>query len=219
MVFKRRKPLGWLEWARNGLWPRGGWARAVEYIGHRLRRIPDSPHKVSLGLALGVFVTFTPFFGFHIVVAMLLAVLLRGNVLASVIGTFFGNPLTFPAIGYVSLWFGSIVANGPAPGNYVEVTHRFAGAFVGLWRSVKSLFGYKTSSWDLLSDFFFGLFVPYLIGGLIPGLIAGVTSYYVARPIVRAYQRRRRERRMAKFARRAKAAQAALAKELEHERE
>ncbi len=42
--------------------------------------------------------SFTPFIGLHFVFAALLALLLRGNVVASAIGTAVGNPWTFPFI-------------------------------------------------------------------------------------------------------------------------
>jgi len=45
-----------------------------------------------------VAVSFTPFIGLHFVFAALLALLLRGNVVASAIGTAVGNPWTFPFI-------------------------------------------------------------------------------------------------------------------------
>ena len=50
------------------------------------------------GVASGAAVSFTPFIGLHFVAAALLALLLRGNVVASAIGTAVGNPWTFPFI-------------------------------------------------------------------------------------------------------------------------
>ena len=66
------------------LWPRGGWTRAFHYVKHRMKRLPDSPERIARGVWAGVFVTFTPLFGFHFVVAVLLARLLKGNILAQV---------------------------------------------------------------------------------------------------------------------------------------
>ena len=67
MVFKRRNPRTWLRTVAEVFYPRGGWRRAVSYVIHRLRRLPDPPHKIARGVAAGVFVCFTPFFGFHFV--------------------------------------------------------------------------------------------------------------------------------------------------------
>ncbi|QPH54431.1 DUF2062 domain-containing protein [Pontivivens ytuae] len=212
MVFKRRKPLSTLERVRQGIYPKSGWRRAVEYLAHRLRRLPDSPHKVSLGLACGVFASFSPLFGLHFMAAMLCAWVVRGNLIASAIGTLFGNPITFPAIAYVSLGFGRWIMGDRGTTDFDIVVKAFANAFAGMWQTTKSFFGYGPSAWDRLALFFQDLFLPYLVGGIIPGLIAGTITYYVSRPVVRAYQARRREKllkRIAKAARQGHATTAA----------
>ena len=66
-----------------------------------------SVHKISLGVSCGVFASFTPFFGLHFVIAGLLSFLVRGNVVASLLGTFLGNPVTFPFITVFNLNLGS----------------------------------------------------------------------------------------------------------------
>jgi uncharacterized protein (DUF2062 family) len=207
MVFKRRKPLSILQWVREGILPRAGWRRVVEYLVHRLRRLPDSPHKISLGIACGVFTSFSPFFGLHIIVAMGLAWILRGNVLASAIGTFFGNPITFPFIAYISLEVGRWLTGAGGTSDFGVIARSFANAAEGVWLTTKSFFGYGPSSWDRLAAFFYDLFLPYLIGGIIPGLIGGVLAYYLSRPLVRAYQTRRREKKLKRIAARTAAKQ------------
>ena len=205
MVFKRREPLSYLAWMRESVLPRSGWARAVEYLAHRVRRLPDSPHKISLGLACGVFTSFSPFFGLHILVAMGLAWVLRGNVLAAAIGTFFGNPITFPFIAYLSLKIGRAITDSRGSSDFAHIASAFSDAAVGIWRTTKSFFGYGPSSWDKLSAFFFDIFLPYLIGGLVPGIILGLVTYWLSRPVVRAYQARRREKKLRRIAARAAA--------------
>lgn len=200
MVFKRRKPLSILQWVREGVLPRAGWRRVAEYLAHRVRRLPDSPHKISLGLACGVFTSFSPFFGLHIVVAMGLASLLRANVLSSAIGTFIGNPITFPFIAYISVGVGHWITGDGGSRDFGVIARSFANAAEGVWRTTKSFFGYGESSWDRLLAFFYDLFLPYLIGGLVPGLIAGGVTYYLSRPLVRAYQGRRRDQKLKRIA-------------------
>ena len=65
MVFKRRTPKTFGRAFIETFYPRGGWGRAVRYVVHRLRRLPDPAYKISRGIAAGVFTSFTPFFGFH----------------------------------------------------------------------------------------------------------------------------------------------------------
>ena len=100
-MFKRRNKRGVIRATWEFIWPRGGWARAYEYIKHRLRRLPGTPEQIARGVWAGVFASFTPLYGLHFIVAALIAVVARGSVIASLIATFFGNPLTYvPKIRY-----------------------------------------------------------------------------------------------------------------------
>lgn len=103
MVFKRRDRRSIVQIVADFVYPRGGWGRAFEYVKHRVRRLPDTPEKISRGIWAGVFTTFTPFYGLHFLVAVLIARVMRGNILASLLGTFFGNPLTYLPIAVASL--------------------------------------------------------------------------------------------------------------------
>ncbi len=97
-MFGRRSPLPVHHWVWSFIWPRAGWRRASRYIAHRVRRLPGTPYRIAAGFASGAAVSFTPFIGLHFVFAALLALLLRGNVVASAIGTAVGNLWTFPFI-------------------------------------------------------------------------------------------------------------------------
>ncbi|MGB0410827.1 MAG: DUF2062 domain-containing protein [Pikeienuella sp.] len=175
-MFKRREKAPFGKRMREMISPRKGWARGFEYMGRRIQRLPDAPESIGLGVACGVITSFTPFFGLHFVVAAGLAWILRANVFASAAGTFIGNPLTFPFIVTISLQLG----------------HRILGDEEGVDTSFAEL-----GFFDLLAHTFGNvqeLFLPYLVGGLAPGLICAVISYALIVPLVRTYQARRRAR-------------------------
>ena len=172
----------------------------INYTGYRLKRLPDTPHRIALGFACGAFASFSPLFGFHFFLAAGLAFLLRGNVLSALIGTFFGNPLTFPIIGVVSYRTGLfLLGMGPDETAWHKIRNGMHNAFDSVWSGIKNLFGYGPTMWDGFVEFFYGVFLPYLIGGLIPGFITALVVYFVSKPLVRAYQTRRRGRLMAKI--------------------
>ncbi len=75
-----------------------GYGRYMSYLGLRLQRFKAPPHKIALGLACGVAASFTPLIGLHFLLAMFLTVLLRGNLIAGLLGTVVGNPWTLPLI-------------------------------------------------------------------------------------------------------------------------
>lgn len=104
-MFKRRDPLPALKRASEIVWPKGGWKRSGAYVAHRLRRLPGTPYRIAAGFASGAAISFTPFIGLHFVLAAVLALVLRGNLLAAAIGTIVGNPWTFP---FIWLWIYSL---------------------------------------------------------------------------------------------------------------
>lgn len=197
-MFKRRNRRTWLTLAGRSLWPRGGWGRAVSYVWHRLRRIPDPPHKVARGIAAGVFASFTPLFGFHFLLAAATAWVLRGSVLAALLSTLFGNPLTFPLIAGLSMATGNWMLGRDSSLPVGEILAAFGRASAELWRNFVALFTPDPTHWDGLALFFDRVFLPYALGGLIPGLLAGIAAYFLSEPVVEMYQKRRRKRLAAK---------------------
>ncbi len=199
-MFKRRTPLSFWQWFKEGFYPRSGWRRVINYTSYRLKRLPDTPHRIALGFACGAFASFSPLFGLHFFLAVFLAYAVRGNVLSSLMGTFFGNPITFPIIGVVSYRSGLyILGMGPEETAWDTIRSGISEAFISMWSGVQFLFGYGPTRWDGFVGFFHSVFIPYFIGGLLPGFITAVIIYFVSKPLVRAYQQRRRGRLMDKI--------------------
>lgn len=204
MIFKRREKPSTLERTREFIYPRKGFWRGLGYIGQRMRRLPDSPHRIALGFACGAFASFTPFFTLHFFLAAFLAWILRGNVLASLFGTIVGNPISFPLISSLSLWLGrKILGRDHFDGSEFDaVMAAFGAAASSAWSTVKSWFGYAPSHLDGFIQFLDDVFWPYLVGGTGPGLVAAFVSYWLLGPLVAAYQKRRREKVEARAAQR-----------------
>jgi uncharacterized protein (DUF2062 family) len=177
------------EWAREFVYPRGGFRRAAQYVTHRLRRLPDEPHRIARGVFAGVFVSFTPFFGFHFLSAALLGWVLRGNILAALLATFVGNPLTTPIIAITSVELGHSMLGIDAPMDVKSIIAAFTNAGAELWGNARALFTADVAHWENLGTFFHTIFWPYLVGGLLPGLAIGLAFYWATIPIVRAYQK------------------------------
>ncbi|MHA6346215.1 DUF2062 domain-containing protein [Roseivivax sp. CAU 1761] len=193
MVFKRRERRPVWKVAAHALWPRGGWGRAARYVSHRLNRLPDPPERIARGIFAGVFTTFTPFYGLHFFVAALLALMLRGNVVAALLGTFFGNPLTYVPIGVIAMTTGHwMLGIDRDPAHHVTLAAKFMRAGDDLWDNFLAIFTPAEARWDGLSLFYHDVFYPYLVGGIVPGIVAALISYYLSVPLIRAYQSRRR---------------------------
>ncbi|RHZ97687.1 DUF2062 domain-containing protein [Cereibacter sphaeroides] len=201
MVFKRRNPRTWRQIAQESVWPRGGWSRAAQYVKHRLTRLPDEPHRIARGVFAGVFISFTPFFGFHLIGGALLGWILRGNILAALLATFVGNPVTMPVIALVSVEIGHWMLGIDVPLNIVNIFKAFSDAGTELWANFLAIFSDEPARWSNLGRFFETIYLPYLVGGILPGLAVSFGFYYLTIPVIRAYQKLRAMRVQARRAR------------------
>jgi uncharacterized protein (DUF2062 family) len=194
LVFKRRDKRPIWKIVVEFFWPRGGWSRAAQYVRHRLHRLPDTPEKIARGIFAGVFTTFTPFYGLHFLTAAIIAFVMRGNVLASLLATFFGNPLTYVPIGVVSMRMGHFLLGEP-PASEDHIARSLGGKFMDAGDALKNnflaIFTDRTADWHSLTIFYNEVFFPYLIGGIIPGIVTATICYLLSVPLIRAYQKRR----------------------------
>ena len=157
--------------------------------------MPDSSQKISRGIWAGLFATFTPFYGLHFLTAAIIARLLKGNILAALLATFFGNPLTYVPIGVISLQTGHFFLGTdyipPGEGGK-SILEKFLDAGADLQQNILAFVKGIDTDWSRLEIFYQEVFFPYMIGGIIPGLIMASLGYYLSEPIIRAYQNRRK---------------------------
>lgn len=192
MVFKRRDRRPFWKIVADFLWPRGGWGRAFRYVKHRLHRLPGTPETIARGIWAGVFTTFTPFYGLHFFISALLAWIMRGNIVAALLATFFGNPLTYVPIGVASLKTGHLILGTEfEEGAERSLVGKFLGAGEDLRDNLFAIFTGSETDWHSLSVFYDEVFLPYLVGGILPGIAAATICYYLSVPLIRAYQKRR----------------------------
>lgn len=178
MLFKRRNKASFLENLRIFLWPRRSWPRSVNYILLRVNRLSGSAHTIALGCAVGIFVSFTPLMGFHFLVAAVLAYMVGGNLLASALGTFFGNPITFPFIWASAYKFG----------------HWILGNESGEFRVSELMATFSQGLVHTLNNAFEIYIKPMLIGGAPIGFIFAFFGYFIIRFLVERYQMARARR-------------------------
>ncbi len=199
MVFKRRSPRNFRQKVVNILYPGGGWGRSANYVMHRLRRLPDTPERIARGIAAGVAVSCTPLFGLHFVSAAALAWALRGNILASILATFFGNPFTFPIIAVSALELGSFILGRETSVKAYDAMRAFGAIWSEVGSNVLAVFTATSVSWEKLNTFGWDVFAPYMLGGIIIGTVCGVPAYFLSLPVIRAYRNRRLKKLQERF--------------------
>ena len=83
--------------------------RIIKLQRYKITKIKDFPEAVSVGMAWGAAVSFTPLLGFHLIICYLGTWLMRGNLIAATVGTIIGNPWTFPFIFYLDYKIGTTI--------------------------------------------------------------------------------------------------------------
>ncbi len=203
-MFRRRKPLTFSQNLRQVLWPKMGWWRMAKYYRYRILRLSSSAESIAFNMAAGSAMSFTPFFGIHIFGAMGLAWLigLRMNLIAATVGTFFGNPWTFPFTLYASHYLGVKILDGFG----VE------GSRIGLTPDVVEQQGDNLLSF--VWDNFTSVFVPTAIGGTLLALLTLPFFYMIYLYMIKSAQRARklrlRRQQRALFNKKARAKRAAV---------
>lgn len=171
MLFRRKHPEQFWKKLRVALWPRRNWWRSAQYISKRVLRLSASPHVVAIGFAAGVFASFTPFIGFHFVICFAIAYIMRGNMIAAALGTWVGNPITFPFIWFYTYKFGNLLLHGHEGAlSMREVSGRLLHLSFG----------------NLIE-----LLKPMSLGGFMLGVPMAITFYFIIRRLVFVYQRSR----------------------------
>ncbi len=99
------------------MWRRWGFFRQFKLNMIRLARIQSEPDAIARGMALGLFIGFTPTFGVQIILALLFAFLLRQNKIATFIGVWVTNPLTAPFIYGLEYEIGRVLLGYPSIGS------------------------------------------------------------------------------------------------------
>ena len=191
MVFKRRDNRSVFAWLREMIYPKGGFGRAIRYVMHRMRRLPDSPHRIARGVFAGSLIGFLPLPGLQFLGAWGAARLIRGNVLAALLGTFNSNPVTTPffAVGAITLGHWMLGVDTPLSSKAIGIA--FADAGGDIWRNCKAIFTPDVAHWEGLLQFWKQVYLPYFIGALGPGILLSLVFYYLTIPLVEAYQNSR----------------------------
>lgn len=158
MLFQRKKRQSPFQYIGSFLKPWSKWKRSFTYIKYRILRLPYSTHNISLGLALGCVVSWTPLFGFHILQCYIFCKILRASFLAALLGTLFGNPWTFPIL---------------------LGTSYFVGNFINTYTGLDHYILLKMGA-DVLEDESLAIsaFFPMLIGGYIMAILTFPLFYY-----------------------------------------
>ncbi len=181
MLFKRKNEPTFIEKTKNFIYPKKGFIRAYKYLFKRITRIPDKTHSIAIGVACGIGISMTPFVGLQILLTTLFCFILRGNILAGIIATAIGNPITFPFIWIGSYKLGAYIMNYPPLVSGMQIP------FIEIFKDMKEAL--LTMNFNIMTEKVLPIFNPMIIGGSILGIIFGILTYFLIIGIIDEYKR------------------------------
>lgn len=151
-------------------------ARWSRYTYLRIVRIKAPAESIAMGLAVGVFAGALPFLSLQMAIAVALALLLRGNVIAAALGTWWTNPFNWAIVFPLLYMLGKVfVPVDVTPLSIVEFIHLpLLDLLQRSWR------------WLLITT----------LGGVVAGVPMAIATYFVILRAVRIFHDRRAKRKL-----------------------
>ena len=100
----------------------------------------------------------------------------------------------------LSLELGRRILGIGAEAPFSQIMTEFGQAGEEISHNLRALVTAETMHWGKLLQFLHEVFLPYLVGGIGPALLAAIISYWISLPALEAYQNRLSKRRQGRDA-------------------
>ena len=140
-------------------------SRFFSYYKFKLARLPASSYAISAGFACGSMVSFTPLLGFHFILAVVFAYLLRANYIAALIGTIVGNPISFPFIWGLIYKVGAFIVDKPEDNLRPNI------------------------NFEIIINQTYDIFIPMLVGGAVLAIPIWIITYFITYSFVSSFKK------------------------------
>jgi len=133
----------------------------------RLLHLNDTPHRIAVAFALGVYIAFSPLIGLHTAMVFLFAWLFRLNTIALLLGSLLNNPWTFGPLFGSCLWLGL--------------------RLYGMKLTIPQMDWHDLTFMNLMTQLKPYL-IPFFLGTTIAGVVASVIAYLFANYLITQYR-------------------------------
>jgi len=152
--------------------------RFERFLVYRILHADDTPHRLALGIALGIFVAWTPTIGLQMVLVLLLASLVRANGRVGVPLVWISNPLTMVFIYYPNYLVGRYLLGWFADQPRASYSYEKLRAHLDQMR-LRGIF--TGEFWRNLGDLVLEVgAVELIVGSVVVGLVLGGIMYIVS---------------------------------------
>jgi uncharacterized protein (DUF2062 family) len=148
------------------------------FVFHTILHADDPPHRLALGLAIGIFITFTPTVGFQMALVVFFAWLLRANKVVGLPIVWISNPATIVPIFYVCYRLGRLFLAQDGVGFQW---------WAELWNAEGPWWSQAAYYWQRFME----VAAPLWVGSLAVAIVAGYATYYISYYAIYGYRMKR----------------------------
>ncbi|MDA1014679.1 MAG: DUF2062 domain-containing protein [Planctomycetota bacterium] len=155
------------------------WRSSPRDILRAMLSLNDSPHRIALGTAIGMFIGLTPTVGIQMILVIVFEAMtwrfFRFNRVAALLAVYVSNPVTMVPLYYALYWVGALFIPGTATmDDFRGILHYedFAG-----W-------------WSTIVELFVGIGAPLLLGTAIVATLGGLITYPVMLHAVTSFRQK-----------------------------
>ena len=140
--------------------------RSFRALARQVLHLQESPQRTAVAFALGVFIAFSPAYGFHTILVVLSTWLFGLNMVALMAGAFLNNPWTVVPILGMTYWTGALL----------------------LGRTDTPTFSWHDLSFQGIYQQVLPYAVPFVIGGVALSVLGALLAYPAAYLLVAKYR-------------------------------
>ncbi len=162
-----------------------------DFVVYRILGVGDSPHRIALGVAAALFITFTPTIGIQMILAFGLAALIGGNRVVTLPIVWISNPLTAVPMYYANWCVGHLILY-----RSLEFDPTVRATLAKLFVPQESFGDYldhvvDAAFWQEILGLLAKCGIELWIGSLVVSASVALISYPICRRAVAAYRRAR----------------------------
>jgi uncharacterized protein (DUF2062 family) len=167
----------------------------IGFIKFRLLHIDDTPQRIARGMAVGLWVAWTPLMGFHMLIALGLSILFRANKALAIALVWLSNPFTLIPVYLPAYLVGRFFVGWVHPASLTDPKQ--VADLLGNLFSFRNMLSclHSTAFWKELAVVFGKIGLEVSIGGFVIGSILAALGYYSSLHLVRYYRAKKGRRR------------------------
>lgn len=143
-------------------------------------QVKDTPHRIAMAFAIGVFMGISPFLGLHYIGAFFIAWLFKLNKLVAMVGVSVNNPWTIVPISTFCVWVGAKLMGIKQVLPEVDWQHVSLMSIIGRFSDLQGFIDMVRQLWPFLASF--------LVGSFLICTVSAVAGYIIIQILITKYK-------------------------------